>query len=298
VLTHDTTAFVEQIDVPKPDRRADKLRRESARAELDIVHVTMELRLAEDALKRMEERRLAEDTADETSHGFRFRRNVGGAGPEARARRMVTELRDRLGAERVRASEIDRQLQDFEETRPHHTSYRLHSPQHHATYSESQFERMAKSQRTRPVLVTTLGGLSWWWYLDRFWWDDERLNASAVRDLVLGRDGESVRHGEETEHTRAVAVGELPPVLTAPDGPVPDAVRTAVWRRDEGRCVDCGVADDLVFDVILPVSRGGSLNTPNIELRCRSCLAIAERGILDEGASTNGARTSRWGSPA
>lgn len=298
VLTLDTTAFVEQIDVPRPNRRADKLRRQSASAELEIVHAMIELRLAEEALKRMEQRRVAAETTDETSHRFHFRRNGAGSGREAGARRMVSELRDRLAAERARAQDLEQRLHEHEATRPHHTSYRLHSSVHHTTYSERTFERMAKSQQTRPVLVTTLGGRSWWWYLNRFWWDDERLDASEVRALIRERDGATVRHGEAAEHTRAVAAGELPPVLAGPEGPMPDAVRTAVWRRDEGRCVDCGGNDDLVFDVVVAVSRGGSLNTPNVELRCRSCLAIAERGNLGEADPIDHPPSSRWRSPA
>ncbi len=299
MLTQDTTAFVEQIDVPKPDRKADKLRRRSANEELEIVHTTVELRLAEEALKRLAEQELAEETSGGDPHGHGlFRRNGRAHARTEDARRMVGHVRERLAAQRARAKELEQQIQDFEAVRPHHTSYRLHSSQHHETYSANQFERMAKAQRTRPVLVTSRGRLSWWWYLDRFWWDDERRDASAIRDAVIGRDGESVRHGAETDHTRAIAVGELPPVLAGPDGPVPEAVRTAVWRRDDGRCVDCGDDDELVFDVIVPVARGGSLNTPNVELRCHSCLAAAERAAADAADPIDSGRTNRWRSPA
>jgi 5-methylcytosine-specific restriction endonuclease McrA len=274
VLAHDTSAFVEQIAVPKPDRRAEKLRRQAASAELEAAHVSVELRLAEEALKRLEERNGDERDAP---HGLGRLRHTSHAEREADARRMVAELRDRLGAERERARELDQRAREHEARRQLNVSYRLHSEQHHTTYSEPRFMRMSQSQRTRPVLVTTRGSLSWWWYLDRFWWDDERRDASEVRAFVLERDAQTMRHGEAAERTRAVAVGDLPPALAGPDGAVPDSVRTAVWRRDGGRCVDCGADGDLVFDVIIPASRGGSLNTPNIELRCQSCLAIVER---------------------
>ena len=52
---------------------------------------------------------------------------------------------------------------------------------------------------------------------------------------------------------------------------IPQAVRHEVWRRDGGRCVDCGSAENLHFDHIIPWSRGGA-NTPrNLELRCEPC---------------------------
>lgn len=53
--------------------------------------------------------------------------------------------------------------------------------------------------------------------------------------------------------------------------PIPESVRHEVWRRDEGRCVDCGSRVNLEYDHIVPVSRGGSNTARNIELRCESC---------------------------
>jgi hypothetical protein len=53
--------------------------------------------------------------------------------------------------------------------------------------------------------------------------------------------------------------------------PIPQSVRHEVWRRDGGRCVDCGSAENLHYDHIIPWSRGGA-NTPrNLELRCERC---------------------------
>jgi hypothetical protein len=275
MLTHDTTAFVEEISVPVTDRRTDKLRRQAGSAELEVVHASVELRLAEEALRRLEERR-DDEIGTAHSHVFGLMRHGSTVDLDAAAR-SVTELREKLAAKRERAQDLDQRVRERAAARPRNTSYRLHSEHHHATYSETQFERLFTSQRTRPVLVTTLRGVSWWWYLDRFWWDDERLAGSEVRELVLDRDRRTVGQGQAAERTRAAAIGELPPVLTGSGETPSDVVRTAVWRRDEGRCVDCGAHEDLVFDVIVPVLRGGSLNTPNIELRCRSCLASAEQ---------------------
>jgi hypothetical protein len=53
--------------------------------------------------------------------------------------------------------------------------------------------------------------------------------------------------------------------------PIPERVRHEVWRRDEGRCVDCGSRERLEFDHIVPFSKGGSNTARNLELRCESC---------------------------
>jgi hypothetical protein len=44
-----------------------------------------------------------------------------------------------------------------------------------------------------------------------------------------------------------------------------------VWRRDEGRCVKCGSRNNLEYDHIIPVSKGGSNTARNIELLCQDC---------------------------
>jgi tetratricopeptide (TPR) repeat protein len=52
---------------------------------------------------------------------------------------------------------------------------------------------------------------------------------------------------------------------------IPEDVRHAVWRRDEGRCVQCGSQEKLEFDHIIPVSRGGSNTERNLQLLCEPC---------------------------
>ena len=63
-----------------------------------------------------------------------------------------------------------------------------------------------------------------------------------------------------------------------PPGPyarkgIPREIRDAVWRRDEGCCVACkreGVVtkENLEFDHMIPVTKGGSNTARNIELLC------------------------------
>jgi hypothetical protein len=50
---------------------------------------------------------------------------------------------------------------------------------------------------------------------------------------------------------------------------IPTEVKIEVWRRDNGRCVQCGATDELHFDHVLPYSKGGTSLTPaNVQLLC------------------------------
>jgi hypothetical protein len=53
--------------------------------------------------------------------------------------------------------------------------------------------------------------------------------------------------------------------------PIPEDVRTYIWRRDEGKCVQCGSRENLEFDHIIPHSKGGSNSARNIQLLCEPC---------------------------
>lgn len=50
--------------------------------------------------------------------------------------------------------------------------------------------------------------------------------------------------------------------------PIPDDVRIFVWQRDKGRCVICGSQENLEYDHVIPVSKGGSNTARNIQLLC------------------------------
>jgi len=52
---------------------------------------------------------------------------------------------------------------------------------------------------------------------------------------------------------------------------IPEQIRIEVWRRDEGKCVQCGSKEKLEYDHIIPISKGGSNTARNIQLLCETC---------------------------
>ena len=50
---------------------------------------------------------------------------------------------------------------------------------------------------------------------------------------------------------------------------IPTAVKVEVWKRDGGKCVQCGATDNLHFDHDVPWSKGGSsITAANVKLMC------------------------------
>ena len=52
---------------------------------------------------------------------------------------------------------------------------------------------------------------------------------------------------------------------------LPVQVRAQVLARDGLRCTRCGATDRLTIDHIVPVAKGGSDDTTNLQTLCKSC---------------------------
>lgn len=82
--------------------------------------------------------------------------------------------------------------------------------------------------------------------------DDYEFAVKVVREMMRQADEQAVEARRTREH-------------------IPIAVQREVWRRDQGRCVQCGSNERLEYDHMIPVSRGGSNTVRNIQLLCESC---------------------------
>ncbi len=272
MLVEDRTAFVEQLDVQQPDRRGQKRRRRLVLAELDVMRLEVEVRLADEARRAMANELSDNRDRAATTPGLLLKHR-------ARARALEREIRtvrrrllskcEELQEKRERLHRLLGEVVDDDGIGRGARMYRLHSAQHHLDCSERRFARLALSPLELPVLVTTRDGRRWWWYLDRFWWDDERLSARDIEALVLGADLGTRKRAAELARARAAVLGEE--LAPAPEESLSPIVRFAVWCRDRGRCVDCRTSESLGYDQIVPFSKGGSRWVANVELRCAPC---------------------------
>lgn len=103
-----------------------------------------------------------------------------------------------------------------------------------------------------------------WWYGDEFWMSTGYSEQEARVHLVREHGGREERKRQSLE--RAAAVTTKPGRRT-----IPKEVRLLVWERDGGCCMNCGTTEDLEFDHIIPVSRGGSNTEKNLQVLCVKC---------------------------
>jgi 5-methylcytosine-specific restriction endonuclease McrA len=104
----------------------------------------------------------------------------------------------------------------------------------------------------------------------------ERDEIVALRDqaairLSTQQRSRAQRLAHQFQETGSMEEPRQDASTESPRRTIPKAVQTAVWRRDEGRCVDCGSKEQLEYDHIIPVSRGGGNTERNIQLLCETC---------------------------
>ena len=95
---------------------------------------------------------------------------------------------------------------------------------------------------------------------------DDKI-AKLVKHTVLKDERASDEAWAKIERELDVFETPTPPTRR----PILEDVKMFVWRRDEGRCVQCGAKEKLEYDHIIPVSKGGGSTARNVQILCESC---------------------------
>jgi len=108
-----------------------------------------------------------------------------------------------------------------------------------------------------------------WIYDGWLWKMSEEYEPEEARLLILEEIDKERRKFERLKKKFDVANSDK--TTTSGRERIPSDVRIEVWRRDEGKCVRCGGRENLEYDHIIPISKGGSNTARNIELLCEKC---------------------------
>lgn len=106
-----------------------------------------------------------------------------------------------------------------------------------------------------------------WWTDSGLFWADVELTDEEVGLLLFDRER---KREARFDRLRKIRAREEDLAATRRER-IPDDVRAFVWERDEGRCVRCGAEDDLQFDHVIPVAKGGGAAVDNIQILCGDC---------------------------
>lgn len=129
-----------------------------------------------------------------------------------------------------------------------------------------------RAQRDRPVRFASFKPKTgrerqYWVYRDDVYYTDGRFEDEDVSALILARYVKAERAVQRARTIVGIEASKNEPARE----PIPDEVKMFVWTRDGGRCVTCGSNEQLEFDHIIPVSKGGSSTQRNLQLLCADC---------------------------
>jgi hypothetical protein len=136
-----------------------------------------------------------------------------------------------------------------------------------AKLRSDEFSGWLATSVDRPVHFGTVKGRNYWLFRNRWFWDNDQLNADQVFALLETRD-----------RRQAATIARAQTIANMPNEARPyrrDALRAdvkqLVWARDGGRCATCGSTSELQFDHVIPVVAGGSSDPENLQVLCGPC---------------------------
>ena len=169
-------------------------------------------------------------------------------------------------------------------------------------WTAAAFRTLDRRQRKKPVGLLNLGDLSWWMYKGKHYLTDGHPRPTELLEFLeslkiladfrnekffpksaaykLRTIGKRKPPGVPLAEIVKEATGEHPaapkkrkqPKVKKPGREyIPSDVKIFVWRRDEGRCVECNSREHLEYDHIIPIAKGGSNTARNLQLLCERC---------------------------
>ena len=159
----------------------------------------------------------------------------------------------------------------FEAGRLRHGAFESSHQFRSQEWTSDEHASLHVAQSTRPVRLMQFESRAWWWFRDVFYVEDEQLTADQVADLAIAHTLKHKNRLDRAATLAAIAERLANPVETSQDRTISPEVKIAVWRRDQGQCVECASQERLEFDHIIPFSLGGSNTERNIQLLCETC---------------------------
>jgi hypothetical protein len=127
-----------------------------------------------------------------------------------------------------------------------------------------------------PLFLVEFEDFSLLYFHDRLFISERSPRGKFERDEVVLRVKKAAYDEELELSSLRAAVANLEAAIEFKKSgpkrdPIPEDVKLVVWARDGGSCVRCGSTQDLHFDHIIPLSKGGGSSEANLQILCQLC---------------------------
>ncbi len=102
------------------------------------------------------------------------------------------------------------------------------------------------------------------------WLTSDLAGGEKIKEAYDTYYAEDIREDDPTD-SLVLYAAPIPKQSDLSRHSIPKKVKQEVWQRDGGKCVECSSKENLEYDHIIPISKGGSNTARNIQLLCESC---------------------------